>query len=161
LFDIVAGVGVGSRAGGSFFAGIGSRQAGLAELAAFLGEIGIAPEAYSFSGGSGLDRATLVTPAAIVKLLQYMYASPERERWMALLPVGGQDGTLSERFGEGAATGRIHAKTGTLAHVGALSGYAQKSGGGWLAFSILVNNFNGPAAEIRGMIDRICNLILQ
>jgi D-alanyl-D-alanine carboxypeptidase/D-alanyl-D-alanine-endopeptidase (penicillin-binding protein 4) len=149
------------RAVGRARKGVGSRQAGLAEMKAFLGEIGIEPEAYSFSDGSGLDRATLVTPAAVVKLLRYMYASRERERWIALLPVGGQDGTLSERFGVGLAAGRIHAKTGTLAHVAALSGYAERPGGGWLAFSILVNNFNGPAAEIRGMIDRICTLILE
>jgi D-alanyl-D-alanine carboxypeptidase/D-alanyl-D-alanine-endopeptidase (penicillin-binding protein 4) len=149
------------RAVGRARGGAGSRQDGLAEMRAFLGEIGIEPEAYSFSDGSGLDRAALVTPAAVVKLLRYMYASQERERWIALLPVGGQDGTLSERFGDGVASGRIHAKTGTLAHVGALSGYAQRSGGGWVAFSILVNNYNGPAAEMRRVIDRICTLILE
>jgi D-alanyl-D-alanine carboxypeptidase/D-alanyl-D-alanine-endopeptidase (penicillin-binding protein 4) len=141
--------------------GSGSRQEGLAEMKAFLGEIGVEPEAYSFSDGSGLDRADLVTPAAVVKLLRHMYASRERDRWIGLLPVGGQDGTLSERFGEGQAAGRIHAKTGTLAHVAALSGYAERSGGRWVAFSILVNNYNGPAAEMRGMIDRICTLILE
>jgi len=149
------------RAVGRARRGAGSRQEGLAEMKAFLGEIGIEPEAYNFSDGSGLDRATLVTPAAVVKLLRYMYASRERDRWIAMLPVGGQDGTLSERFSEGLAAGRIHAKTGTLAHVAALSGYAERHRGGWVAFSILVNNFNGPASEIRGMIDRICTLILE
>jgi serine-type D-Ala-D-Ala carboxypeptidase/endopeptidase (penicillin-binding protein 4) len=149
------------RAVGRARGGSGSRPEGLAQMKAFLGEIGIEPEAYSFSDGSGLDRAALVTPAAVVKLLRYMYASRERDRWIALMPVGGQDGTLSERFGDGIASGRIHAKTGTLSHVGALSGYAQRSGGGWVAFSILVNNYNGPAAEMRRVIDRICTLILE
>jgi len=149
------------RAVGRARGGAGSRQEGLAEMKAFLREVGIEPEAYSFSDGSGLDRADLVTPAAVVKLLRYMYASRERDRWIAMLPVGGQDGTLSERFGDGPAAGRIHAKTGTLAHVAALSGYAERSRGGWVAFSILVNNYNGPAAELRGVIDRICTLILE
>jgi serine-type D-Ala-D-Ala carboxypeptidase/endopeptidase (penicillin-binding protein 4) len=149
------------RAVGRARGGSGSRPEGLAQMKAFLGEIGIEPEAYSFSDGSGLDRAALVTPAAVVKLLRYMYASRERDRWIALMPVGGQDGTLSERFGDGIASGRIHAKTGTLSHVGALSGYAQRSGGGWVAFSILVNNYNGPAADMRRVIDRICTLILE
>jgi D-alanyl-D-alanine carboxypeptidase/D-alanyl-D-alanine-endopeptidase (penicillin-binding protein 4) len=149
------------RAVGRARGSAGSRQEGLGEMKAFLGEIGIEPEAYSFSDGSGLDRAALVTPAAVVKLLRYMYASRERDRWIALLPVGGQDGTLSERFSDGIASGRIHAKTGTLAHVTALSGYAQRSSGGWVAFSILVNNYNGPAGEMRRVIDRICTLILE
>lgn len=130
-------------------------------MKAFLGKIGIEPEAYNFRDGSGLDRAALVTPSAVVKLLRYMYRSPERDRWVALLPVGGQDGTLSDRFSDGDRTGRIHAKTGTLAHVAALSGYAERSRGGWVAFSILVNNFNGTAAEMRRVVDRICTLILE
>ena len=65
----------------------------------------------------------------MVKLLRYMYHSPARANWISLLPVGGQDGTLSTRFADRAATGRIHAKTGSLSHVSALSGYAERRGG--------------------------------
>jgi serine-type D-Ala-D-Ala carboxypeptidase/endopeptidase (penicillin-binding protein 4) len=141
--------------------GSGSRKKGLEELKAFLVGIGIGADAYSFADGSGLDRADLVTPAAIVKLLRHMYDSPERDRWIGLLPIAGQDGTLSGRFAELAGAERIHAKTGSLSHVAALSGYAQRKNGSWVAFSILVNNYNGPAAEVRSVIDRICTLIVE
>jgi D-alanyl-D-alanine carboxypeptidase len=30
-----------------------------------------------------------------------------------------------------------------------------------LAFSILVNNYNGPPADVRAAIDRICALMLE
>jgi hypothetical protein len=30
-----------------------------------------------------------------------------------------------------------------------------------LAFSILVNNYNGPAADLTGAIDRICELMVE
>jgi len=148
------------RAVGRARRGVGSREAGLEELQTFLGEIGIDPQAYSFSDGAGLSR-NLVTPAAVVALLRHMYASMEREHWLALLPVGGLDGTLSGRFGDGPAAGRIHAKTGTLAHVTALSGYAERPGGHWVAFSILVNNYTGHAADIRAVVDRIGALLLE
>jgi D-alanyl-D-alanine carboxypeptidase/D-alanyl-D-alanine-endopeptidase (penicillin-binding protein 4) len=141
--------------------GIGSREAGIEEMKAFLRQVGIAGDAYSFRDASGLDRADLVTPAAVISLLRYMYESPNRQSWIDLLPIGGEDGTLSGRFTDGASTGRIHAKTGSLMHIAALSGYAQRPGGSWVAFSILVNNFNAPAASIRGVIDRICTLILK
>jgi len=140
---------------------VGSRQAGLDEMKAFLSEIGVAPDAYNFSDGSGLDRTDLVTPEAVVKLLSHIYASPLREPWIAFLPVGGLDGTLSTRFPDSAAGRRIHAKTGTLTHVSALSGYAERRDGTWVAFSILVNNHNGPATEVRSVIDRICTLIVE
>ena len=77
------------------------------------------------------------------------------------LARGGPDGTLSARLGDGPAAGRIYAKTGTISHVSALSGYARRQGGGWLAFSILVNNYNARTAEVRGAIDRICTLMVE
>jgi D-alanyl-D-alanine carboxypeptidase/D-alanyl-D-alanine-endopeptidase (penicillin-binding protein 4) len=135
----------------------GSFEAVQEELKAFLTEIGIDPGAYNILDGSGLTRLNLVTPAPVVKQLRYMYDSPARDNWISLLPVGGEDGTLNSRFAENA--GRVHAKTGSLSHVGALSGYVQRTDGSWVAFAILVNNFNGRAAEVRSIIDRICNLV--
>jgi D-alanyl-D-alanine carboxypeptidase/D-alanyl-D-alanine-endopeptidase (penicillin-binding protein 4) len=111
--------------------------------------------------GSGLSRLDLVTPAAVVKLLRFMHDSPARDNFVSLLPVAAQDGTLSSRFGETAAAGRVHAKTGSLSHVSALSGYIERMDGTWLAFSILVNNYNSRTPDIRGVMDRICNLILE
>ena len=140
---------------------IGSFEAGREEMKAFLGEVGVEASAYTLYDGSGLSRLNLVTPAAVVKLLRYMYGSPARANWISLLPVGGLDGTLSSRFGDGPATGRIHAKTGSLSHVSALSGYAERRGGRWVGFSVLVNNYNGSAADIRGVMDRICALIME
>ena len=54
---------------------------------------------------------------------------------------------------------RIFAKTGTMAHVNALSGYARRRDGSWVAFSILVNNSNQSSAAVRGVMDKICILI--
>jgi D-alanyl-D-alanine carboxypeptidase/D-alanyl-D-alanine-endopeptidase (penicillin-binding protein 4) len=149
------------RAVGRARRNLGSLEAGIEEVQAFLAEAGIDPGAYNLADGSGLARLDLVTPATVVKLLRFMYASPARENWISLLPVGGQDGTLSARFPESAVAGRVHAKTGTLAHVSALSGYLQRPDGGWVAFAILVNNYNGSAADVRGAMDRICTLIME
>ena len=122
---------------------IGSREAGIAEQQAFLDEVGIDRASYTFADGSGLSRLDLVTPAAVVRLLAHMYHSAVRDVWVGLLPVAGQDGTLHARFAGTPLTGRVFAKTGTLSHAGALSGYARRRNGRMLAFSILVNNYNG------------------
>jgi len=140
---------------------IGSREAGIAEQHAFLDEVGIDRGSYTFSDGSGLSRLDLVTPTAAVRLLAYMYHSAVRDAWIGLLPVAGEDGTLHARFAGTAAAGRIFAKTGTLSHVSALSGYARRKNGEMLAFSILVNNYNGPAADVRVAIDRVCTMMLE
>lgn len=147
------------RAVGRARRNVGSRAAGLDELRAFLTEAGIDDASYSIEDGSGLSRPNLVTPAAVVKLLRYMYETPERDAWISFLPVAAKDGTLAGRFGDTPAAGRIHAKTGSLAHVNALSGYAQRRDGSWVAFSILVNNSNQSAAAVRSVMDKICILI--
>ena len=147
------------RAVGRARRNVGSRAASLDELRAFLTEAGVADASYNIEDGSGLSRPNLVAPAAVVKLLRYMYNSPVRDTWISLLPVAGRDGTLAARFDDTPAAGRIHAKTGTMAHVNALSGYAQRRDGSWLAFSILVNNSNQSAAAVRAVMDKICILL--
>jgi D-alanyl-D-alanine carboxypeptidase/D-alanyl-D-alanine-endopeptidase (penicillin-binding protein 4) len=149
------------RAVGQARRGEGSRAAGLAELRAFLTEAGIAEASYDIEDGSGLSRPNLATPAAIVKLLGHMYDTPARDTWISLLAVAGRDGTLARRFDDTPAAGRIHAKTGTLAHVVALSGYARRRDGSWIAFSILANNSLQSAAAVRGLIDKIAILVLK
>jgi D-alanyl-D-alanine carboxypeptidase/D-alanyl-D-alanine-endopeptidase (penicillin-binding protein 4) len=140
---------------------VGSFEAGLEEMKTFLSEAGIEPDGYDLRDGSGLARLNLLTPATVIKLLRYMYQSPQREDWIGLLPVGGRDGSIATRFTDTPAMGRVFAKTGSLSHVSALSGYIHRNGGSWVAFSILVNNYNAKAPEIRGVIDRICNLIVE
>jgi serine-type D-Ala-D-Ala carboxypeptidase/endopeptidase (penicillin-binding protein 4) len=131
--------------------GVGTRDASLLEMDAFLKEIGITEGQYHFRDGSGLSRHTLLTPLTISKLLVHMYNSPHREAWISTLPIGGQDGTLAKRFSGASAAAKVRAKTGSITHVNALAGYA----GGRYAFSIVVNNSNLPAAPVRRLMDQI------
>jgi D-alanyl-D-alanine carboxypeptidase/D-alanyl-D-alanine-endopeptidase (penicillin-binding protein 4) len=140
--------------------GKGTREGGLDALAGFLQPAGIGPDDYHFSDGSGLSRYNIVTPHAIAALLQYMGNSPIREQWMGLLPIGGVDGSLRLRFRTVRLHGEIHAKTGSLTHVSALSGYAVRDDGTVLSFSILVNNYGATSSAIRELLDRIASAIL-
>jgi D-alanyl-D-alanine carboxypeptidase/D-alanyl-D-alanine-endopeptidase (penicillin-binding protein 4) len=128
------------------------------EMKAFLTEAELDEEDYHFEDGSGLSRLNLVRPRAIVQLLRYMYSTPQ---WMDLLPTGGEDGTLATRFTGTRAAGKIHAKTGTLSHVSTLSGYAVRRSGAVRTFSIMVNNYAADGSEIRAIVDKICNLIVE
>jgi D-alanyl-D-alanine carboxypeptidase/D-alanyl-D-alanine-endopeptidase (penicillin-binding protein 4) len=137
--------------------GIATRAKALEELKAFLTEIGIKDTEYSFEDGSGLSRKTLATPWALTTLLRFMYGAQNRDRWVDTLPIGGQDGTLGTRFGKDTRGRDIHAKTGSLSHVNALSGYA----GDRYAFSILANNANVSALAVRRIIDQIALELLR
>ena len=136
--------------------GVGSFEAGLAELKSFLVEAGLRPQESKLQDASGLSRRNLVTPGATIQLLKYMWNSPSREPFVSSLPVSGEDGTLDWRFARTSAKGRIRAKTGTLAHVTAISGYATTLDNRSLAFSILVNNHGVQASYVRSLVDKIC-----
>jgi len=119
----------------------GSLTVGLETLNSFdAQDVGIGPGETCLSDGSGLSREDLVAPSAVVKLLFYMARSPLFPVFFDSLPVSGMDGTLEGRFAEERARGKIHAKTGTVEHVNALSGYMDLPSGRRLAFSILANN---------------------
>jgi D-alanyl-D-alanine carboxypeptidase/D-alanyl-D-alanine-endopeptidase (penicillin-binding protein 4) len=139
----------------------GSREAGLAAMNEFLTGIGIAKEEFQFTDGSGLSRATLVSPTGITKLLLYMNQSPLRDQWFNLLPIAGEDGTLGSRFAGHSEAHAIRAKTGTLDHVKALSGYADTPAYGRVAFSLLVNNFEEPGPGVTKTIDELVLALLQ
>jgi D-alanyl-D-alanine carboxypeptidase/D-alanyl-D-alanine-endopeptidase (penicillin-binding protein 4) len=96
-----------------------------------------------------------VSPSAITKLLAYTYKSSFRDLWMSSLPIAGVDGTLAKRFRDRPQAQAIHAKTGSLSHVRAMSGYAVTRQYGPVAVSFLVNNFDAPTAEINRLLDRI------
>lgn len=144
-------------------AGDGALGTGLAELKKLLGEIGIAPDDYDLRDGSGLSRMSLVTPQTTVKLLQYLHQSPHRGLWLNVLPVGGVDGTLENRFKSKGLPARdrargelVRAKTGSLAHINALAGFIESKTHGRLAVAIMANSSQVPSAEIRAAIDKLC-----
>jgi D-alanyl-D-alanine carboxypeptidase/D-alanyl-D-alanine-endopeptidase (penicillin-binding protein 4) len=140
--------------------GKGTREGGLDALQQFLQGAGIGPEDYHFSDGSGLSRYNLVTPHTIATLLQYMAGTPLKDQWLDMMPIGGVDGSLRLRFHALRLHGEIHAKTGSLMHVSALSGYGIRPDRSMLAFSILVNNYGVPTGGVRDLIDKIAAAIL-
>lgn len=140
--------------------GKGTREGGLDILTSFLQDAEIGLDDYHFSDGSGLSRYNIVTPHAIATLLKFMANGPLHEQWIGMLPIGGVDGSLRLRFRTLRLHGEIHAKTGSLTHVSALSGYAVRDDGSLLAFSIMVNNYGVTTSTIREVIDKIAAAIL-
>jgi len=133
----------------------GSLTVGLEVLRSFCAQAGIEPGEMFFSDGSGLSREDLVTPNAVVKLLVFMAHTPKFDAYLDSLPVAGVDGTLGDRFTETRARGRIHAKTGTVEHVNALSGYMDLPSGKRLVFSILGNSYPLKGGDGEATLDQV------
>ena len=134
---------------------VGSVEAGLEVVNQFLREIGVPEDGVQLRDGSGLSRESLVSPSATTALLRSMYGSRYRSVWVDLLPVAGQDGSLTDRLRDHAVAGRVHAKTGNLAGVASLAGYLIGANTEPLAFAIFVNHHNLTSAAANRLIDRI------
>lgn len=138
----------------------GSFEGGAAAVKKFLLQAGIKEDEFTFLDGSGLSRRDLVTPAATVQLLLYATRQPWGAALEESLPVSGVDGSLAERFLNTPAGGLVHAKTGSLSHVNALSGYGETKSGKKFVFSIFCNNHNVPASKALAAIDAIVQLLV-
>ena len=139
----------------------GSFEGGVAAVKQFLLQAGLKEDEFTFLDGSGLSRRDLVTPAATVQLLIYAARQPWGPAFEESLPVSGVDGSLSERFQKTPAVGLVHAKTGSLSHVNALSGYGQTQSGKRFVFSIFCNDHNVTPSKALGAIDAVVQAVVQ
>jgi D-alanyl-D-alanine carboxypeptidase/D-alanyl-D-alanine-endopeptidase (penicillin-binding protein 4) len=139
----------------------GSFEGGVAAIKQVLLQAGLKDDEFTFLDGSGLSRRDLFTPAATVQLLIYAARQPWGAAFEESLPVSGVDGSLADRFKNTPAAGVIHAKTGSLSHVNALSGYGQTQSGRRFVFSIFCNNHNMPAGKVLAAMDAVMQLIVS
>jgi len=137
------------------FCGDGSTVAGARMVRAFLENAGIDKDDFVFFDGSGLSGHDLVTPRATARLLQYASTQSWFADWKKSLPVGGEDGSLAERFGKAPLKEHVFAKTGTLGEARALSGYVDCASGRTVIFSIMVGNHMPQTTKDRETMDRI------
>jgi D-alanyl-D-alanine carboxypeptidase/D-alanyl-D-alanine-endopeptidase (penicillin-binding protein 4) len=116
---------------------------------------GIDPGSFIVRDGSGLSRYNFLTADLLVTVLRRMARDPRHATLFdATLPIMGKDGTLARRLRGTRAEGNVHAKTGSISNVRALSGYLTTAGGERLVFSIIANNFKAPSAVIDGIADQ-------
>jgi D-alanyl-D-alanine carboxypeptidase/D-alanyl-D-alanine-endopeptidase (penicillin-binding protein 4) len=88
-----------------------------------------------------------------------MHEGSAAERFKTCLSVAGEDGSLRKRLKDEA--GRVHAKTGTMKGIRALSGYVDDSRGSRYAFAILFNGYSGPSTPYKEIQDRLCRILSE
>lgn len=140
-------------------------QDGIAAVERFLTEdIGLPAGSFRYGNGSGLFEATALSPAQLVAVLaaaqQDMRYGPDL---MASLSIAGVDGTLRRRMTGTPAEQHVRAKTGTLARVIALSGYAAVDARQPVAFSIVINDLATTwtaREQARSLQDRIAEALV-
>lgn len=134
----------------------GTGEAGIDVVRRTLAAWGIPSSEVVMADGSGLSRYDLVTPAAVVSVLEHVYADERlRGPFIASLPVAGQPGMLARRMKGTAAEGRVQAKTGSFSNARSLAGFVRSADDEPLVFDIMTNNYGVPSAQVDRVSDAI------
>lgn len=101
--------------------------------------------------GSGLSRHNLISPATMMKVLQYIAAHDSELNFISMLPLAGHDGSLQYRAGLDIAgvNGKVSAKTGSLQGVYNLAGFITTASGQKMAFVQFLSGYAVPPADYR------------
>jgi D-alanyl-D-alanine carboxypeptidase/D-alanyl-D-alanine-endopeptidase (penicillin-binding protein 4) len=140
---------------GARFGSEGSWREGVGVMEAYLvNEVGVDSLDIAPRDGSGLSAYNLVTPRAIVRILQEMREGPHAADFRAAMAEPGKEGsTLRRRLLD--LEGRVFAKTGTISNVNSLSGYLVRDDGREVVFSVLTNGSGLPSSRVRDAIDDV------
>ncbi len=140
---------------GAHIRGSGTLQEGLGVLSDFMKKLGFDIQEYQIVDGCGLSKDNRLSPNMITAVLAYMNKHPYKNVFYNSLPSSGVDGGLQHRSVSPQYRNKIHAKTGYIAAVSALSGYIDTSTGDTIVFSFLINNVKS-LSDARKIQDDVC-----
>lgn len=136
--------------------GVGSMRNGRAAAYPILAQWGVDTVRLRYADGSGLSRLNLITPYDIVSILTGMSGDQYFLPFYESLPIAGVDGSIRNRMKGTKAEGNVHAKTGFIGYVRALSGYVTSSDGEMFVFSMIANHYTVPTSWAEKIQNDVC-----
>jgi serine-type D-Ala-D-Ala carboxypeptidase/endopeptidase (penicillin-binding protein 4) len=148
---------------GKKFKKTGTTAAGVEVIKDFLVNAGIKTDGMFIEDGSGLSPVNSINSRQLVNLLNYMKNNGRYfSDYFNSLPDAGKEGTLKNYFLDPIFSSRLRAKSGTLTRVKSYAGYFTTTSGKQMIFSIIINNYTGPVANIIiGIEELIKEIILN
>lgn len=134
---------------------LGTARAGAETVMSWATALGVGRESLVMVDGSGLSRKNLVSPRAMVALLEGMRTSSVFQPFYESLPVAGCHGSLANRMCGTPAENVASAKVGYVTHNICLAGYTRDASGQWYAYALFVNNHAGPVRDAKALQDGI------
>lgn len=118
------------------------------------------PSRINILDGSGLSPENLITPSQLLHVLDFAYHNDStNSQLISALPIAGVDGTLKHRLQH--LAWRVRAKTGTMAGVRSLAGYAINQDKEPFAFVIMVNGRNNAGYQYKELEDKIVTALAR
>ena len=131
---------------------LGSYKAGVKEMKHILAkDLQVEEEEIRIEDCSGM--ASFITPKQMIKLLETIYKDKVMFKTIkASLPIAGKTGTLSQDFRFSHLKGKVFAKTGRMATVRSLAGYAFINKKRYAFCAIINNSFDSKEDKMKHII---------
>ena len=150
---------------GKEYCGKGCYDSSLVAVNCLLRELGLDTDrGVNIADGSGLSRQGCISPEFMCGFLKAMMDSPAFCEYSESLPQPGGAGTLiyNMRRYTSDIKARIRMKSGSMTGVRCYCGYIIPTEGSrddTIVFSVMVNNYFGPAARLQDFLDRLIYLM--
>jgi D-alanyl-D-alanine carboxypeptidase/D-alanyl-D-alanine-endopeptidase (penicillin-binding protein 4) len=136
--------------------GLGTIAGGINTVIKYLKEKDIDLKGFCMADGSGLSRLNSVTPKFLTDLLVAYANDPTVfQPFYKSLSVAGESGTMEHVAQNSIATGKIHAKSGSMGRVQSYAGYVSTRSGRMLAFSVILNNQEWDYMQTRRQLETL------
>lgn len=140
----------------------GSFDAGIESITEFWDSKGLDIRGMHLHDGSGLSPFNKITPEQLTWIL--VFAAQNDVIYKSLikgLPVANRSGALETMFSSTSSAGILKAKSGFLSQVRSYAGFTQTRSGKLVAFTLIVNNYEGSPLQMRRKMEKVMDAISQ
>ena len=117
---------------------------------------GVSTSGMRIYDGSGLSKYNTVTAKQVASILLYMKKRSKYSKiYYESIPVVGNDGTVKNLCKGTSAVNNMRAKSGSIKSVRAYAGYVTTKSGRLVAFSLMINNYNGSSSNTRRKMEKL------
>lgn len=140
----------------------GTTENGIEAVTNYWKERGIDVSGLHMVDGSGLSRANTVTTKIQATILSKIYRdSTMYTAFNASLPIAGKNGSMTNLCKGTFAENNLRAKTGYINRARGYCGYVKTKSGKDLAFSVLFNNYDCSAKEMKLKIEKLLVALVE
>ena len=135
----------------------GSTASGLEAIRQHWSAKGFKTTGFFMEDGSGLSMRNAISSYQMAQILQLLAGDAKNfNHFYASLPEAGKSGTLKYMFRGSSAIGKLRAKSGGMERVRSYTGYISNAKSDrLLAFSMIVNNFEGESSDVRNKMQQL------
>jgi D-alanyl-D-alanine carboxypeptidase/D-alanyl-D-alanine-endopeptidase (penicillin-binding protein 4) len=111
--------------------------------------------------GSGLARANTITTKTQAEILAYMFKDKNYKAYLESFCLSGKQGSMENMCKGSFAENNMRAKSGYINRVRAYTGFTKNQLGETLCFSLIANNYDCTASEMKKKLEKILIAIAE